>query len=156
MKEAKSEAIEIFDSVQLGFGVSGGAEAIIYSAKITYEKIFNDDSKEGVFQDYFQNAFNSVKRSHLLQAACNFMPGIAAFTNFATLSIFHYYIITSDFKVNRVFNKEISLSTSLFVDVMACYRKKRETVPNFTQHDGTWTMVLLQTPQIKSELRSIS
>ena len=53
VKEAKSEAIELFDSIQLGVGVSGGAEAIIHSAKITYEKILNADSKEGVFQIFF-------------------------------------------------------------------------------------------------------
>ena len=82
VKEAKSEAIELFDSIQLGVGVSGGAEAIIHYAKITYEKILNADSKEGVLQTDFRNAFISVKRSHLLQAACDFMPGIAAFTNF--------------------------------------------------------------------------
>ena len=45
VKEAKSEAIELFDSIQLGVGVSGGAEVIIHSAKITYEKILNADSK---------------------------------------------------------------------------------------------------------------
>ena len=82
VKEAKSEAIELFDSIQLGVGVSGGKEAIIHSAKIIYEKILIADSKEGVLQIDFRNAFNSVKRSHLLQAACDFIPGIAAFTNF--------------------------------------------------------------------------
>ena len=33
VNEAKSEAIELFDSLQLGVAVSGGAEALIYSAK---------------------------------------------------------------------------------------------------------------------------
>ena len=44
VKEAKSEVIELFDSIQLGVGVSGGAEAIIHSAKTTYEKNLNADS----------------------------------------------------------------------------------------------------------------
>ena len=82
VKEAKTEAIELFDSFQLGVGVSGGAEAIIHSAKITYEKIFNTDSKEGVLQIDFRNAFSSVNSSYLLQAACDFIPGTAASTNF--------------------------------------------------------------------------
>ena len=82
MKGAKSEAIELFDSIQLGVGVSGGAEAIVHPAIITYEKILNADSNEGVLQIDFRNAFNSVKRSHVLQAACDFIPGIAAFTYF--------------------------------------------------------------------------
>ena len=82
MKKAKSEAIELFDSIQLGVGVNGGAEAIIHAPKITYEKILDSDFREGVLQIDFRNAFNSVKRSQLLQAACDFIPGIAAFTNF--------------------------------------------------------------------------
>ena len=82
VKEAKSEAIELFDSIQPRVGVSGGAKANIHSSKITYEKILNVDSKEGVLQIDFRNALNSVKRSHLLQAACDFIPGIAAFTYF--------------------------------------------------------------------------
>ena len=58
VKEAKSEAIELFDSIQLGVGISGGAEAIIHSAKITNEKILIADTKEGVLQIDFRNAFN--------------------------------------------------------------------------------------------------
>ena len=88
VKEAKSKAVELFDSIQLGVGVSGGAEAIIHSTKITYEKILNADSKEGLFQMDLRNAFNSVERSHSLQAACDFMPGIAAFINFCYSQLF--------------------------------------------------------------------
>ena len=44
VKEAKSEAIEFFDSIQLGVGVSGGVAAFIRSAKFTYEKILSADS----------------------------------------------------------------------------------------------------------------
>ena len=36
VKEAKSEAIELFDSIQLVVVVSGVAEAIINSTKFTY------------------------------------------------------------------------------------------------------------------------
>ena len=79
--EAKSEAIELFDSLQLGVGISGGAEAIIHLSKITYDSIVSAQTDEGVLQIDFQNAFNSVKRKRLLKATYKFIPGIAAFTN---------------------------------------------------------------------------
>ena len=59
-----SEAIELFDSLHLGIGVSGGAESVNHSSKITYDNIVNAHSEEGSLQIDFQNAFNSVKRSH--------------------------------------------------------------------------------------------
>ena len=80
--EAKSEEIELYDSLQLGVGVSGGAEAIISSSKITYDNIVSAQSEEGVLQIDFQNAFHSVKPPHLFKATCEFIPGIAAFTSF--------------------------------------------------------------------------
>ena len=80
--EAKSGAIELFDSLQLGVGISRGAEAIIHSSKNTYDNIVSSQTDEGVLQIDFQNAFNSVKRSHLLKAIYKFVPGTAAFNNF--------------------------------------------------------------------------
>ena len=58
------------------------AEAIIHLSKIRYDNIVSAQMDEGVLQIDFQNAFNSVKRSHLLKATYEFIPGIAAFTNF--------------------------------------------------------------------------
>ena len=63
--EAKSEAIELFDILQLGVAVSGGAEAIIHSSKINSDDIFSALSYEDVTQIDFQSAFNAVKRFHL-------------------------------------------------------------------------------------------
>ena len=48
----------------------GGAEAIVRLSKITYDNIVSAHSYESVLQIDFQNAFNSVKRSHLLKATC--------------------------------------------------------------------------------------
>ena len=59
--DAKSEAIELFDSLQLGVSISRGAEAIIHSSKITYNNIVSAQTDKGVLQIDFQNAFNSVK-----------------------------------------------------------------------------------------------
>ena len=66
VSEAKSGAIELFDSLQLGVGISGAAEPIIHSSKITYDNIVSAQTDEGVLQIDFQNAFNSVKRSQVL------------------------------------------------------------------------------------------
>ena len=80
-KEANLEAKELFQSLQLGVGVKGGAEAIIHSTKISYEKILTSSSSSGILQIDFSNAFNSIKRSEMLKAVANSVPGIAAFTN---------------------------------------------------------------------------
>ena len=66
-KEANLEAKELFQSLQLGVGVKGGAEAIIHSTKISYEKILTSSSSSGILQIDFCNAFNSIKRSEMLK-----------------------------------------------------------------------------------------
>ena len=92
--EAKSEAIELFDSLQLGAGISGGAEVLRRT--------------EACSKIDFQNAFNSVKRSHLLKAIFEFIPGFAAFTNFCYSQHTHHSFITmQSFKVNRLFSMVI-------------------------------------------------
>ena len=65
----------------MGVGVKGGAEAIIHSTKIFYEKILTSSSSSGILQIDFCTAFNSIKRSEMLKAFASSMPGIAAFTN---------------------------------------------------------------------------
>ena len=136
VKEAKSEAIELFDSIQLGVGVSGGAEAIIHYAKITYEKILNADSKEGVLQTDFRNAFISVKRSHLLQAACDFMPCIAAFTSFCYSQ--HVPLLNNaSLKSESGVQQGDPLGPFLFsLTLWPVIEKVGDAVPNLTQH--TW------------------
>ena len=137
VKEAKSEAIELFDSIQLGVGVSGGAEAIIHSAKITYEKILNAESNEGVLQIDFRNAFNSVKRSHLLQAACDFIPGIAAFTYFCYSQHVPLLYNNASLQSESGVQQGDPLGPLLFsLTLWPVIEKIRDAVPNLTQH--TW------------------
>ena len=137
VKEAKSEAIELFDSIQLGVGVSAGAEAIIHSAKITYEKILNADFKKGVLQIDFRNALNSVKRSHLLQAACDFIPVIAAFTNFSYSQHVPILYNNASLQIESGVQPGDPLAQLLFsLTLCPAIEKIRDAVPNFTQH--TW------------------
>ena len=105
--EAKSEAIELFDSLQLGVGVSGGAEAIIHSSKITYNNIVSAQTDEGVLQIDFQNAFNSVKRLHLIKEAYEFFQELPPSPIFATPSTHHSFITMQLSKVSRVFSRVI-------------------------------------------------
>ena len=80
--EANSETIELFDSLQLGVGISGGAEAIIHSSEILYDNIVSVQMDKSVLQIDFQRAFHSIKRSYLLKTSYEFILGLAAFTNF--------------------------------------------------------------------------
>ena len=52
-KEANLEAEELFEGLQLGVGVNGGAEAIIHSTKISYGKTLTLSSSSGILQIHF-------------------------------------------------------------------------------------------------------
>ena len=157
VNEAKSGAIELFDSIQLGIGVSGGAEAIIHSAKVSYEKIFNADSKERMLQIEFRKAFNSVKRSHLLQAACDFIPGIAAFTNFCYFQHVPLLYSNSSLQSESGVQHGDPMGPLLFsLTLWPVIEKLRDRFQILPSTLGNCTMVSLQVPEIKSELRSVS
>ena len=70
LKEAKTEAIELHKTRQLGAGGIGGADALIPSAKIySYETMFCSGlSHLGLHQIDFGNAINLVKQTQLLSA----------------------------------------------------------------------------------------
>ena len=80
-KEAAIEAVELFGSKQLGVAVKGGAESIVHATKITFERM-KRVKNGGILQTDFSNAFNSVKRSHLLGSAKVLMPSINSFASF--------------------------------------------------------------------------
>ena len=80
-KELAIEAAELFGAKQLGVAVRGGAESIVQAIKITFEKKRIVKSG-GILQIDFRNAFNSVKRSHLLGSTKLLMPSIMSFASF--------------------------------------------------------------------------
>ena len=80
-QEANSEAVELFSSGQLGVTVKCGAESIVHATKQTFQKLLNND-KAGIFQIHFKNAFNSITRSSVLDAARKFIPSLAPFAFF--------------------------------------------------------------------------
>ena len=80
-QEASSEAVELFSSRQLGVAVKCGAESIVHATKQTFQKSLNKE-KAGLLQIDFKNAFNSIKRSSVLDAAQKFIPSLASFASF--------------------------------------------------------------------------
>ena len=77
-KQTQTESAELFSSKQLGVGVKGGAESIKHATKITFEKLqLSQDA--GILQIDFKNAFNSIKRNQILNAAVTLMPSLASF-----------------------------------------------------------------------------
>ena len=135
VSEAKSGAIELFDSLQLGVGISGGAEAIIHSSKITYDNIVSAQTGEGVLRIDFQNAFNSIKRPHLLKATYEFIPGIAAFANFCwsqhTPLFYNNSVVQSELGVQQ----GDQLGPFLFsLTLWPIIQKIKTSVPGLLQH----------------------
>ena len=71
----------MFGTKQLGVAVKGGAESIVHAAKITFERM-KRLKIGGILQIDFRNAFNSVKRSHLLGSTKVLMLSIISFASF--------------------------------------------------------------------------
>ena len=56
--------------------LNAGAESIVHATKQTFQKLLNNE-KAGLLQIDFKNAFNSITRSSVLDAARKFIPSLA-------------------------------------------------------------------------------
>jgi hypothetical protein len=63
---------------QLGFGVSGGAEAAVRVARLYLE---NSESGKVFIKVDFQNAFNTVRRDSILEAVAKHFPELLPFAS---------------------------------------------------------------------------
>ena len=61
--------------------VKCGAESFVHATKQTFQKLSNNE-KAGLLQIDFENAFNSITRSSVLDAAQKFIPSLAPFASF--------------------------------------------------------------------------
>ena len=71
-----------------------------------------------------------------MQAACDLIPGIAAFTNFCNSQHVPLLYKNASLQSESGVQQGDPLGPLLFVDVTACYRKIKDTVPNLTKQ--TW------------------
>ena len=78
---ASSEAAELFNTKHLGVAVKGGAEGIVHATRVSFEKLQKSKNSR-ILQINFKNAFNSVKRSKILEAVAKFLPSVASFAIF--------------------------------------------------------------------------
>ena len=81
-KEANLEAKELFQSLQLGVGVRGGAEAIIHSTKISYEKILTSSSSSGIFANWLLQCIQFDKTQWNAESRCLFNARHCCFYQF--------------------------------------------------------------------------
>ena len=88
-QEASSEAVDLFSSRQLGVAVKCGAESIVHATKQTFQKLLNNE-KAGLLQIDFKNAFNSITRSSVSDAAREFIPALATFAILSIASSLFY------------------------------------------------------------------
>jgi hypothetical protein len=63
---------------QLGFGVSGGAEAAVIAARLYLE---NSESGKLFIKVDCRNAFNTVRRDTILEAVAKHFPELLPFTS---------------------------------------------------------------------------
>ena len=89
-KQTQTEPAELFSSKQLGVGVKGGAESMIHATKITFEKLQRSQDA-GILLIDFKNAFNSIKRSQILNAAVTLMLSLASFAIYCYSQHSHLY-----------------------------------------------------------------
>ena len=115
--------------------MKGGAEAIIHSTRISYEKILTSSCSSGILQIEFCNAFNSIKRSETLKSVASSTPGIAAFTNscYSQHSQLFYdkFVVSSESGIQQ----GDPLGPLLFsLTLWPIIEKIQETAPKLQQH----------------------
>ena len=65
---------------QLGYGVKNGAEAAVHAARLYFSNL---KPNTAILKLDFQNAFNSIRRDKMLEAAQKFAPDLTAFVHSA-------------------------------------------------------------------------
>ena len=94
----KEEISKSFAGRNYGVGCPGGVEVVAHSLRDCLNK--HKGSKLGLLKIDFRNAFNMVKRSHFVKAACEMFPAMSSWTEWcygeASMLLYdHEHIIES-------------------------------------------------------------
>ena len=94
----KEEISHSFAGRNYGVGCPGGVEVVAHSLRDCLNK--HKGSKLGLLKIDFRNAFNMVKRSHFVKAACEMFPAMSSWTEWcygeASMLLYdHEHIIES-------------------------------------------------------------
>ena len=77
---------QLLSPYQMGFGISGGAEAAVHAGRVYLNHL---SSNKAILKVDFENAFNSIRRDKVLLAASKFIPDLLpfAYSAYSTNSI---------------------------------------------------------------------
>ena len=122
------------ESAELGVGVKGGAESIIHATKIAFEKLqLSQDA--GLLQIDFKNAFNSIKRNQILNAAVTLMPSLASFAIYCYSQHSHLYYSNKSVTSRSGVQQGDPLGPLLFsLTLWPIIEEIESKLPNVTQH----------------------
>ena len=134
-REANSEAADLFNTKQLGVAVKGGAEGIVHATRVSFEKLQKSKNSR-ILQIDFKNAFNSVKRSKVLEAVAKFLPSVAPFATFCYSQHSHLHFNNTYLSSQSGVQQGDPLGPLLFSLALWPIIKEVETkIPNLVQHN---------------------
>ena len=102
--------VELLSPRQLGYGIRGGAEAAVYSAKTYLESM---DHNHLMLKLDFKNALNSLRRDGMLEAILKFFPELFPYVRTqCTPSCLPFFGVAIPFIRLKVCSREILLFPS--------------------------------------------
>ena len=115
--------------------VKGGAEGIVHATRVSFEKLKKSKNSR-ILQINFKNAFNSVKRSKILEAVAKFLPSVASFAIFCYSHHSNLYFNNTYLSSQSGVQQRDHLGPLLFSLALGPIIKEIETkLPNLVQHN---------------------
>ena len=73
----KDEMAAIFKGMNFGVGCPGGTEVVAHSLRDVLKKNAEVGGRKVLLKVDFKNAFNTIKRTDMLEKACEYLPGLS-------------------------------------------------------------------------------